>query len=243
MVGVVLYLFRRIYGKVVGALPLNGGAYNVLLNTTSKRNAAVAACLTVLSYMATAVISASEAMHYLHTLWVGLPIMLSTVLLLGFFLLLTILGISESVVAVGIFVLHPLSLTLLVGVTGWYLATHGLATLGANWQMPLKGGSLLTALFLGFSAAMLGISGFESLANSVEEQAPGVFQKTLRNMWVVVTVFNPLLALLAVAVLPLVEVSAHTETLLSHLGSTVGALASHANLPCLVRPCSCHSSV
>lgn len=223
LVGAVLYLFRRIYGEVVGALPLNGGAYNVLLNTTSKRNAAVAACLTILSYMATAVISASEAMHYLHTLWAGLPIMVATVLLLGFFLLLTILGISESaVVAVGIFVLHLLSLTLLVGATGWYLATHGLATLAANWQVPLKGGSLLTALFLGFSAAMLGISGFESSANFVEEQAPGVFQKTLRNMWVVVTVFNPLLALLAVAALPLVEVGAHTETLLSHLGHTAG---------------------
>ncbi|MEE8586942.1 MAG: APC family permease, partial [Acidobacteriota bacterium] len=27
----VLYLFRRIYAEVVGALPLNGGAYNALL--------------------------------------------------------------------------------------------------------------------------------------------------------------------------------------------------------------------
>ena len=36
-VAAVLYLFRRIYGEVVGALPLNGGAYNALLNTTSKR--------------------------------------------------------------------------------------------------------------------------------------------------------------------------------------------------------------
>lgn len=43
----VLYLFRKIYGEVVGALPLNGGAYNVLLNTTSKSNASVAACLTI----------------------------------------------------------------------------------------------------------------------------------------------------------------------------------------------------
>ncbi|MBO3272707.1 MULTISPECIES: APC family permease [Hymenobacter] len=222
IVGGVLFLFRRIYGEVVGALPLNGGAYNVLLNTTSKRNAAVAACLTILSYMATAVISASEAMHYLHTLWHGLPIITATVLLLGFFLLLTILGISESaVVAVGIFVLHLFSLTLLVGVTGWYLFTHGLSTLVENWHMPLQG-SLSSALFLGFSAAMLGISGFESSANFVEEQAEGVFQKTLRNMWVVVTVFNPLLALLAVAALPLGEVGEHTETLLSYLGTTTG---------------------
>lgn len=56
VVGLVLYLFRKIYGEVVGALPLNGGAYNVLLNTTNKRTAAFAACLTILSYMATAVI-------------------------------------------------------------------------------------------------------------------------------------------------------------------------------------------
>lgn len=222
MVGAVLFLFRRIYGEVVGALPLNGGAYNVLLNTTSKRNAAVAACLTILSYMATAVISASEAMHYLHTLWHGFNIIYATVLLLGFFLMLTILGISESaVVAVGIFVLHLVSLTLLVGVTGWYLFTHGLSTLAENWHMPLQG-SLSSALFLGFSAAMLGISGFESSANFVEEQAEGVFQKTLRNMWVVVTVFNPLLALLAVAALPLGDVGEHTETLLSYLGTTTG---------------------
>lgn len=69
----VLFLFRKIYGEVVGALPLNGGAYNVLLNTTSKSNASIAACLTILSYMATAVISASEAMNYLHSLFSSIP--------------------------------------------------------------------------------------------------------------------------------------------------------------------------
>jgi amino acid transporter len=223
VVGAVLFLFRKIYGEVVGALPLNGGAYNVLLNTTSKRNAALAACLTILSYMATAVLSANEAMHYLHTLWEGLPILWATVGLLGLFLLLTILGMSESaIVAVIIFLTHLASLTLLVGVAVWYLATHGLQNLALNFQVPVKGGSILNALFFGFSAAMLGISGFESSANFVEEQARGVFQKTLRNMWVVVTVFNPLIAFLAVAVLPLVEVGQHTETLLSYLGTVTG---------------------
>jgi amino acid transporter len=223
VVGAVLFLFRRIYGEVVGALPLNGGAYNVLLNTTSKRNAALAACLTILSYMATAVLSANEAMHYLHTLWSGLPIIGATMGLLGLFLLLTILGISESAkVAVIIFITHLASLTLLVGVAVWYLATHGVSNLLLNFQVPVKGGSILSALFLGFSAAMLGISGFESSANFVEEQAKGVFQKTLRNMWVVVTIFNPLIAFLAIAVLPLVEVGQHTETLLSHLGTVTG---------------------
>lgn len=222
LVAAVLFLFRRIYGEVVGALPLNGGAYNVLLNTTSKSNAALAAALTILSYMATAVISASEAMHYLHAIWEGLPVLPATIGLLGLFLVLTLLGMSESAkVAVVIFLVHLGTLSVLVGVAGWYLATHGLDTLTLNFHAPLKG-SLSTALFYGFSAAMLGISGFESSANFVEEQAPGVFQKTLRNMWVVVSFFNPVLALLAVGVLPLVTVGQHTETLLSYLGQVAG---------------------
>lgn len=44
-------------------------------------------------------------------------------------------------------------------------------------------GNVLTAIFFGFGASMLGITGFESSSNYVEEQAPGVFRKTLRNMW------------------------------------------------------------
>lgn len=223
MVAAVLWLFRNIYGEVVGALPLNGGAYNVLLNTTSKSNASVAACLTILSYMATAVLSASEAMHYLHTIIPQLTVLWATIGLLGIFLVLTLIGISESAkVAVGIFLLHLAALAVLVVSVGWYLATHDLSALRANFAMPTVGGSIAGALFFGFSAAMLGISGFESSANFVEEQAPGVFRKTLRNMWAVVSFFNPLLAFLALAVLPMVEVGAHKETLLSHLGQQTG---------------------
>jgi hypothetical protein len=74
------------------------------------------------------------------------------------------------------------------------------------------------ALFFGFSAAMLGISGFESSANFVEEQAPGVFPKTLRNMWIVVSIFNPLTAFLALAIIPIPEVAANQEALLAHMG-------------------------
>ncbi|NVK50548.1 MAG: amino acid permease, partial [Cyclobacteriaceae bacterium] len=73
IVSLVLFLFRKIYGEVVGALPLNGGAYNALLNTTSKSTASFAATLTILSYMATAVISANEAIHYLHHLIPAMP--------------------------------------------------------------------------------------------------------------------------------------------------------------------------
>lgn len=77
-VAAVLYLFRAVYAEVGTALPLNGGAYNVLLNTTTKTYASIAACLTLLSYIATVVISASEASHYAHNLYHGLPVFWAT---------------------------------------------------------------------------------------------------------------------------------------------------------------------
>jgi len=223
----LLYLFRSIYGEVVGALPLNGGAYNALLNTTSKYRASVAACLTILSYMATAVLSANEAIHYLQGLWPVhwsyVWIMGATISLLGLFMVLTIIGISESaVVAIGIFVFHLSSLTLLVLVGLIYVATSGISVFTANLHTPTEMG-MGPSLFFGFSAALLGISGFESSANFVEEQAEGVFPKTLRNMWIAVGVFNPLIALLALAIIPLGDLNdANKTALLADMGTVVG---------------------
>ncbi|MCB0320751.1 MAG: APC family permease, partial [Bdellovibrionales bacterium] len=228
MVGGVLWLFRGIYGEVVGALPLNGGAYNALLNTTSKKVASLAACLTILSYLATAVISAHEATHYaveasgplrnyLHHYTFPL-----TIGLLSLFAVLTIRGIGESsVVALGIFIFHMASLTILSLIGGIYIYNHGTALLMENFSKPAPYPSEHPLLF-GFCFAMLGISGFESSANFVEEQAKGVFPKTLRNMWIAVSVFNPLMALLALAIVPLAQVGLFQEALLARLAEIVG---------------------
>lgn len=223
IVAVVLFLFRKIYGEVVGAIPLNGGAYNVLLNTSTKRLASLAATLTVLSYMATAVISASEGMHYLHGIFESLDVRIATVVVLILFTGLAILGIGESAfVAVIIFITHLATLTLLVLASLWFVLNNGLETFHVNWETPIAYGNIKTALFLGFSAAMLGISGFESSANFVEEQEQGVFPKTLRNMWAIVSFFNPVIAILLISIIPLTEVGANKESLLAHLGQTTG---------------------
>lgn len=221
----VLYLFRKIYAEAVGALPLNGGAYNILLNTTSKSNASIAACLTILSYMATAVISASEAMHYLHSLVKQVPVFWATVGVLAFFMLLVINGIRESSgVAIFIFVVHLFAMFFLIGSTVWFVSVNGFDMLVQNFHFPLKG-SIPVALFFGFSTAMLGISGFESSANFVEEQAQGVFSKTLRNMWFAVSIINPLMAFAIIAVIPIDAVAANEEALLSIVGDTTGGIA------------------
>jgi amino acid transporter len=216
-VAAVLYLFRSIYAEVGTALPLNGGAYNALLNTTSKAKASVAACLTLLSYLATAVISANEAMHYAHNLWKGLNVFWATIALLGIFALLNLIGIRESSsVALVLFIVHILTLTVLSFSSGTKILSD-LSVFTANWEVPAPGG-MLKAVFFGFSAAMLGISGFESSANFIEEQKDGVFPKTLRNMWIAVAIFNPLISLLAMGLLPLGQIAANKEDLLADMG-------------------------
>lgn len=182
IVSLVLFLFRRIYGEVVGALPLNGGAYNALLNTTSKSIASFAATLTLLSYIATAVISANEAIHYLHHLVPAIPIIIATIILLVFFGALTIGGVSESSkVAIAIFLFHLSSFVVLSGFIIYFLFNNGIVLFIENWNLPTQGGSITNAIFFGFAASMLGVSGFESSANFVEEQQKGVFPKTLKT--------------------------------------------------------------
>lgn len=211
LVAVVLALFRPIYTEVVTALPMNGGAYNVLLNTTSKKVAGVAAALTILSYVATAVVSAFSAMQYLeqvvpainiHSHFLG-GLFLPTVALLGFFALLNLIGISESAfVAIGLFVIHLATLMILIVFSIIEFSRVGWSVFEANLHVaPPREGNAGLLIFLGFASAMLGITGFETSANFVEQQHPGVFPKTLRNMWVAVAFFNPVISFLSFAIL------------------------------------------
>ncbi|KAI9912432.1 hypothetical protein PsorP6_006744 [Peronosclerospora sorghi] len=211
VVALVLYLFRSIYEEAVTAIPLNGGSYNVLLNTTSKRTAAIAAALGIISYLATGVVSGTSALHYLNT-QVHVQVVPGTVALLFLFALLSITGIAESAtVALVIFLLHVATLTLLSGFALYYVVHHsGIFWANMHTKFPdvnvagdVVQGTVLTGLFFGYSSAMLGITGFETSAQFVEEQAPGVFRQTLRNMWWFATIYNLVLSSLSLAVLPL----------------------------------------
>ena len=218
----LLYLYKKVYTEVVEALPLNGGTYNCLLNSTSKFAAALSACMTILSYIATAVISSKTAVEYLHSVYPTVNVLEGTIFVLGFFAALAIIGIAESaVVALTIFIFHMSTLTAfcLFGFvsmpTDFHIFRENLGTL------PM-GEDLLVAVCLGFSAALLGISGFESSANFVEEQDVGVFRKTLRNMLIAVAIFNPLISVLSLNLLPLDQIIFHKDYLLSEMADLMG---------------------
>jgi len=218
----LLYLYKKVYTEVVEALPLNGGTYNCLLNSTSKFAAALAACMTILSYIATAVISSKTAVEYLHSIFPTFRVLEGTIIVLGIFAVLAIIGITESaVVALAIFIFHISTLTVFC-VFGFISIPSDFHIFKGNLATLPVGQDLLIAVCLGFSAALLGISGFESSANFVEEQDVGVFRKTLRNMLITVAVFNPLISVLSLNLLPLEEIISNKDYLLSEMAHLMG---------------------
>lgn len=122
-IGFILFLYKKVYTEVVEALPINGGAYNCLLNGTSKTVAAIAGVMTILSYVATAVISAKVGIEYLHTILPSIPVIPVTIGLLFLFAIIVILGIKDSAkVALGIFSFHILTLLTFLGFGFFFLS-------------------------------------------------------------------------------------------------------------------------
>ncbi|MGA8179080.1 MAG: amino acid permease, partial [Desulfobacterales bacterium] len=220
-VALLLYFYKKVYTEVVEALPLNGGTYNCLLNSTSKFAAALAACMTILSYIATAVISSKTAVEYLHSIFPKFAVIEGTIVILGAFAILAIIGITESaMVALAIFIFH-ISTLMIFCVLGFMSIPSDFHIFKGNLITLPVGNDLLVAVCLGFSAALLGISGFESSANFVEDQDVGVFRKTLRNMLITVAVFNPLISILSLNLLPMNEIISNKDHLLSDLAHII----------------------
>lgn len=229
LIVLVLWLYKHVYTEVVEALPLNGGAYNCLLNATSKTIAAVAGVMTVLSYVATSVISAKTASEYLRTAITVVPVIPLTAGIIIFFAVLTILGVKDSAkVAKLIFGFHIFTLVLFISLGILKILNEGFGYFPINVSLThelfAKEGTL-KMLFFAFSASLLGVSGFESSANFVEEQDTGVFRKTLRNMLLGVFAFNPLISVVALSMLPLPAIGQAKDFLLSETALVLGGHA------------------
>lgn len=220
IVTLIVYPFKDILSEVSTALPLNGGSYNCLLNSSPKWFAAVAAALSLLDYVTTAVVSAASATAYASGI-IHLSnsiIFLITVGVLIVFAGIVILGLKESsALAFGIFLLHCFTLTLLIvaSVIRWII--QGNQVLIENWKDPGSGNPLLD-IFNGACVGLLGITGFETSSNYIEDQKPDVFPKTMRNMWILVLIFNAPISFLSLTIMPLSIIREHQNDAVSVMG-------------------------
>jgi amino acid transporter len=117
---------------------------------------------------------------------------------MGFFGCVTLCGVSDSaVVACGMFMLHMSVLTVLIIWSFAFGIQNNFQIYRDNIQVPFPvvkstNGNVLShrnpvgALFFGYCSALLGITGFETAANYVEQmKSSKTFMRTIDWLWYV----------------------------------------------------------
>lgn len=226
IVVICMWLFKATYQEGCSVNPINGGAYAMVLATVGRRAGLAIGSLTILSYLATAVVSALSGAYYVSSLWTALwgvtwPIwqiaLVAAIPIVGFGIL-NLWGLRESARLVFVVSATVFGMLLVMDIWGLYLAF----TQGADWSRLWSGfGSLGPhAVLMGFAAAFLGITGFESAAQIVEELEQPVaksIQKVYLTIILLVSVTAPLTPALALVLLPVEQVQAFKNNILSGL--------------------------
>lgn len=227
-VALALVFFRPIYSEIGLLLPKNGGTYQCLLNSTVPFPAVIAGICSILSYIATCVVSASTfasyaesaAPEYLDVFWL-------TIVAILVVMCLNLCGLKESAfLATAIFMAHAITLIILMSFCIKYIVEEiGATQLNDNYNQYMAGKDNPTIAYnwyLGYCVGMLGITGFETSSNYIEDQKRDTFPKTIRNMCILYTLYTPGLALLTICTTPLSIFQSHPESVLAETALIVG---------------------
>ncbi|MDB5095829.1 MAG: hypothetical protein JWM80_250 [Cyanobacteria bacterium RYN_339] len=228
-----MWLFKTTYQEGCAVSPLNGGAYTMVLQTVGRRAALVVGSMTILSYLATAVVSALSGALYLATLWstpwpMWLVVIVAAVPIL-LFAALNVFGLQESTKLVFAIAFFHFGMLIVMDVWGiWMIMQHPIP-----WDRLIHGASGFKGLasldwkgvVLGFAFAFLGITGFESAAQIIEEiEAPNwrSVQKIYLSIVALVTFTSPISSLLALLMLDPAIIEGQKDSLLSALAYAEG---------------------
>ena len=227
-----MWIFKRTYEEGLAMSPYNGGAYSMILRTIDKRGAVFAGALTFVSYLATASVSSLAGSFYFSSLFSeglshGTVVLISFVPVV-FFGLLNIKGIKEPAKLVtGVAIFH-FGLLMIISIWGLiYIGFHwseiSFSKFGDFSHFPREL-SLMTLAY-GFSAAFLGITGFESAAQIVETlQHPtlSTVRKLYKAVIIMVSITAPIISILCLTILTPEEVQGNLNYLLSGLSEKIG---------------------
>ncbi len=228
VVCLLMWVFKATYEEGCAVSPFNGGAYIMVLQTVGKRFAIVVGALTILSYLATAAVSALSGAYYIDSIdnimnWPVSNIVFAAIAPVIVFGLLNIVGIKEPAMIVFFIAMFHFCLLLYLDVKGLIMAyerhidltrfTHSLTT-------------VTPAHFVhGFAAAFLGITGFESAAQIVEQLKTPTW-KTLKYIYlsvvVLVGITAPITSFLCLGLLDAGQLNDFKNSLLSGLAFVEG---------------------
>ena len=228
-----MWIFKRTYEEGLAMSPRNGGAYSMILRTMGRRPAVGAGALTFVSYLATAAVSSLSGSYYICSLFYS-NAPLSTVVLIAFFPilffgLLNIKGLKEPAkIVTGIASFHFVFL-FIIGIWGLIYLGLNLETLdlGKFFRFYQEGKIEITfpLLAYGFSAAFLGITGFESAAQIIESMKQPqmkTLEKLYKTVILAVSFTAPLISFICLALLTPQEVDSNINYLLSGVTFKLG---------------------
>ncbi len=227
IVVLAMWLFKITYQEGCSVNPLNGGAYAMVLSTVGRRSGLAIGSLTILSYLATAVVSALAGAFYVSSLWGGnwpaWQIFLVAVIPIVGFAILNLFGLKESAKLVFVIAAFHFMLLLVMDAWGLYLAF----TQGAEWSRLWQGIGELQPhmLLIGFAAAFLGITGFESAAQIVEEIEEPIsvsIRKIYLTIVLLVSITAPLSSILSLVLLSDAQIQQYKHNFLSGLALVEG---------------------
>ncbi len=235
----MMWLFKRTYEEGLALSPYNGGAYSMILRTLGRRSAVLAGTLTFVSYLATAAVSALSGGFYLLSSWgtdsaesAGNATGNSGAVFLSFipiaiFGLLNTKGIREPAKIVTVIAALHFFLLIILSIWGFgFLIIHHEQIDFSKFNTLLPSGELtLPIIMYGFAAAFLGITGFESAAQIVEELEQPILQ-TVRRLYktviILVSITAPVISILCLTILSRDQVVANNKYLLSEFAFTLG---------------------
>lgn len=227
----MMWLFKRTYEEGLALSPYNGGAYSMILRTLGRRVAVLAGTLTFVSYLATAAVSALSGGLYILSLF-GPSEFGSTVVLLAcipiiLFGILNSKGIDEpaKIVTVIAGVHFALLIIMVIWGTGYIFTNFDEINFSKLSQITPSGELSFAMLMYGFAAGFLGITGFESAAQIVEElEGPALetVRKLYKTVIILVSLTAPAISFLCLIILTQDEVNQNLGSLLSKFAETLG---------------------
>lgn len=224
----MMWFFKTTYEEGCSASPFNGGAYMMVLQTVGRRVAMVVGALTILSYLATAAVSALSGAYYIDSFdnlvnWPVAAVCTVAVIPVVVFGILNIIGIKEPAMIVFFIAFFHFALLLGMDVWGLYLAfdrhvDFGRVFTGLDKLQPIN-------YLQGVAAAFLGITGFESAAQIVEQLKSPTW-RTLKQVYLAVVLLvgftAPLTSYLCIILLTDKQLDFYSNSLLSGLAFVEG---------------------
>ncbi len=223
-----MWFFKSTYEEGCTISPFNGGAYIMVLQTIGKRLAMVVGALTILSYLATAAVSALSGAYYIDSIdnimdWPTTNVVSAAIAPVIIFGLLNIIGIKEPAIIVFFIAFFHFGLLLYMDARGLMIALERHADFSVIFRQVPKISP--QDLLHGCAAAFLGITGFESAAQIIEQLKTPTW-RTLKKVYLAIVLLvgitAPVTSALCLVLLTEQQTSEFRNSLLSGLAFVEG---------------------